>query len=49
MTDVTKMSRSEPRGELTSLWVLPRDQAREMWADLIKKGAFRCSRLAFRA
>jgi hypothetical protein len=47
--DVTKVSRTEPRGELTGLWVLPRNQARGMWADLIKKGAFHCSRLAFRA
>ncbi len=47
--DVSNVSRNQPRGELTGLWVLPRDQARKMWADLIKDGAFRCSRLAFRA
>lgn len=39
--DVTKASGSQPRGELTGCWVMPRAEARKLWSSLIKDGAFR--------
>lgn len=39
--DVTKISRSNPRGEITGCWVMPRDEARKLWKSLIQDGAFR--------
>jgi hypothetical protein len=39
--NVTRITRDQPRGEITGCWVMPRQEARTLWTGLIKDGAFR--------
>jgi hypothetical protein len=38
--NVTQITRDQPRGQITGCWVMPRNEARNLWKSLIKDGAF---------